>query len=569
MKETLNIETERADDIPLLLAHMQHMNLAGLLDKHIPAHGNRKGLSVGKVTLVWLSHILSEANHRMNHVQEWSKRRKEIIRSCGLETFETEDMTDDRLADILRALSNDIHWSAFEQELMENLVRVYDLQKECIRIDTTSVKSYAEVNEQGLLQYGHSKDRRPDLAQLKLVLASLDPLGMPIATEVISGEHADDPVYLPIIERVREGLKKKGLLYIGDCKMAALQTRAIVQFQQDFYLCPLSSIQVSSEEIRQKVDELRKKETALQSVERLNEKNERICIAQGYEISQELTTEVNGEMQSWTERRFLIQSTSGLEAATQGVRERIQKAEQAIQALSVRKQGKMRLKTREEVEKAIQEALKKFQVKELLDVTIHEEYQEQGVRAYKGKIAAPHREVFFTLSTERREEGIAYAISHLKWRIYATNQEKGQSTLEQAVEAYRDEYRVERNFERLKGHPFSIAPLYVQRDDHRIGLVRLLTIALRVLTLLEGIVRKNLSEEQKEIAGLYAGNPKRRTNQPTTERLLEAFDNITLTVIHAADYVQRHVTPLSSLQQDILLLLGLMPVIYSQLADDS
>ena len=134
-----------------------------------------------------------------------------------------------------------------------------------------------------------------------------------------------------------------------------------------------------------------KKETALQSVERVNEKNETTCIAQGYEISQELTTEVNGEMQSWTERRFLIQSTSGLEAATQGVRERIQKAEQAIQALSVRKQGKMRLKTREEVEKAIQEVLKNFQVKELLDVTIYEEYQEQGVRAYKGKIAAKDR----------------------------------------------------------------------------------------------------------------------------------------------------------------------------------
>ncbi len=99
--------------------------------------------------------------------------------------------------------------------------------------------------------------------------------------------------------------------------------------------------------------------------------------------------------------------------------------------------------------------------------------------------------------------------------------------------------------------------------------MRLLTIALRVLTLLEGIVRKKLSEEQKEIGGLYAGNPKRRTNQPTTERLLEAFDNITFTVIRAADYAQRHITPLSSLQQDILLLLGLMPVIYSQLADDS
>jgi hypothetical protein len=183
-------------------------------------------------------------------------------------------------------------------------------------------------------------------------------------------------------------------------------------------VCPLSSIQVSPEEIREKVDELRKKGSVLQSVERTNEKNEMICIAQGYEISQELTTEVNGETQTWTERRFLIQSTSGMEAATQRLRDRLLKAEQAIQALSVRKQGKKRLKTREEGEKAIQEVLKKFQVKELLEVTIQEDYQEQGVRASQGKIAAPHREVFFTLSTERREEAIEYAISHLKWRVY-------------------------------------------------------------------------------------------------------------------------------------------------------
>lgn len=70
MKETLNIETERVDDIPLLLAHMQHMNLAKLLDKHMPTHGNRKGLSLGNVVIVWLSHILSEGDHRMNHAQD-------------------------------------------------------------------------------------------------------------------------------------------------------------------------------------------------------------------------------------------------------------------------------------------------------------------------------------------------------------------------------------------------------------------------------------------------------------------------------------------------------------------
>src|SRR5437588_12614247 len=118
MKEILNIETERVDDIPLLLAHIQRMKIASLLDQHIPVHGNRKGLSLGSVVTVWLAHILSEGDHRMNHVQEWSERRLETIHGSGLSSFDSSDMTDDRIADILRLLSSDIHWKAFEQDLM-------------------------------------------------------------------------------------------------------------------------------------------------------------------------------------------------------------------------------------------------------------------------------------------------------------------------------------------------------------------------------------------------------------------------------------------------------------------
>ena len=108
-----------------------------------------------------------------------------------------------------------------------------------------------------------------------------------------------------------------------------------------------------------------------------------------------------------------------------------------------------------------------------------------------------------------------------------------------------------------------------QRDDHRVGLVRLLTIALRVLTVLEGVIRQNLEKQKRELSGLYAGNPKRRTNQPTAERLLEAFSEVTLTIVRTSEFIQRHITPLSSLQKDILALLGFTPAIYLQLTDDS
>src|SRR2546422_2464889 len=569
MKEALSIETERMDDIPLLITHMQRMKVAELLDKHIPTHGQRKGLSVGELSVVWLAHILSQADHRMNRVQEWATRRLETLRGCGMNALCPQDVTDDRLADVLRLLSDDVHWQAFEQELMGQLLRVYDLSATCVRIDTTTASSYAQVNEQGLLHLSHSKDHGPDLPQLKIVLASLDALGMPLDTEVLSGEHADDPVYLPIIARVRDGLQQKGLLYVGDCKMAALQTRASIQAQGDFYLCPLSALQAPPEQVSQEVETQRTQGARLIEVCRLDEQGIRTCIAQGYETIHTVTAQVEGQTQTWQERSLLVQSLAATQAAQASLRERLQKAEQALQELIARRQGKPRLRERAEVEEAIKAVLKQFRVEGLLQVQIQQHVHERPLRAYRGRLSGVRGDLTSTLPSSREETAIGKAMSQLGWRVYATNQLSEQLTLEQAVEAYRDEYLVERTFSRLKGRPLSLAPLYVQRDDHRIGLVRLLTLALPVLTLLAGVVRRRLGAPKEELAGLFAGNPKRRTAQPTAERLLEAFSEVTLTVVSAPGFTQRHVTPLSPLQQQILTLFGCSPALYLRLVDDS
>jgi transposase len=107
--------------------------------------------------------------------------------------------------------------------------------------------------------------------------------------------------------------------------------------------------------------------------------------------------------------------------------------------------------------------------------------------------------------------------------------------------------------------------MYVQRDDHATGLIRLLSIALRVLTLLEFVGRRHLALEEVKMAGLYAGNPKRETARPTAERLLEAFQEITLTVIELPQQTFRHVTPLSPLQRWILGILGFSAEVYTKL----
>ena len=51
------------------------------------------------------------------------------------------------------------------------------------------------------------------------------------------------------------------------------------------------------------------------------------------------------------------------------------------------------------------------------------------------------------------------------------------------------------------------------------------------LTVLEYAIRQQLAAAQGSMADLYAGQPYRTTARPTAERVLEAFDNLTLTVV--------------------------------------
>lgn len=109
------------------------------------------------------------------------------------------------------------------------------MPQDVIRCDATTVSGDHEVTEEGLAQVGHSKDD-PTRPQIKVMMGSLDPLGMPLSTDVLSGERADDGLYLPIIERIRTGVQTPGLLFVGGCKMSALDTRVDLVRHQDWYL---------------------------------------------------------------------------------------------------------------------------------------------------------------------------------------------------------------------------------------------------------------------------------------------------------------------------------------------
>jgi transposase len=475
------------------------------------------------------------------------------------------DFRDDRLAIILKALSDDESWSAIESELTQRTIRVYDLSVEHVRLDTTTASGHWQVTEAGIFQYGHSKDYRPDLPQLKVMLSSLDPLGMPLATQVVSGNRADDPLYLPAIAEVQKMLGKKWLLYTGDAKMAAIATRATIQKQEGYYLCPLSQVQMPREKLLDLIAPVLDDSIELTAVMRKQADGQVVHIADAFETALEQSATVHDELVTWTERQIVTCSHKYAQSQTKSLQTRLYHAQEEIDALNERKQGKPLLTTESQYAVAVAKILAQRQVTGLLDIHYKITRETRHIRKYLDRPERIEVNETIHVSASRNQTAIDTHLQTLGWRVYVTSAPVARLPLEDAVVAYREQFTEERAFGRLKGKPLSLTPMYLEKDDHATGLVRLLSLGLRILSLLEFSVRQALEHEQSAISGLYAGNPKRTTARPTAEKILAAFKDIILTVIQQPDSTYYFLTPLSETQSHILRLLGFGDSLYTGL----
>ena len=546
MTTELTVTTERVDDIPLLVAQIDRLGIGEWVDRHCLAHGNWRGLSLGKVLTVWLAHILSQGDHRLNRVQTWAEQRLQTLEQCIHTPTVALDFSDDRLAVILDKLGDDTTWQALECDLNRHVLRVYDLHPERVRLDSTTVSGYWEVTSEGLFQFGPSKDHRPDLPQVKVMVSALDPLGLPLVTQVVGGQRADDRLYIPAIEQVREGLQQRGLLYIGDVKMSAQETRAFLVAGGDCYLSPLSQRQVPESVMDDYLAPVWTHQQPLEQVTRMEADGTRTLLAEGFEATATLSVALAGQSVAWTERRLVLRSIAQAEVQQAALEQRLTKASAALAECNVYKRGKKRHTEIAPVRQKAGALLAQHRVNGLLHVA----YELGEIKTPKGALRP-----MVMVRVTRDEDAIQALKERMGWRVYVTNQSPQQLSLADAVGAYRAEYLVERNFTRLKGRPLTLRPVYLTDEQRVTGLVRLLSLGLRVLTALEFTVRQQLAQAGTVLTGLYPGNPKRATARPTAERLLETFGNITLSIITAGTQAHYHLTSLTQLQQRVLSLL--------------
>jgi len=174
-------------------------------------------------------------------------------------------------------------------------------------------------------------------------------------------------------------------------------------------------------------------------------------------------------------------------------------------------------------------------------------------------------------SVTRDDAAIEHLVARMGWQAQVTNAAAERLSLGDAVLGYRAGTCVERAFHQLKDQPLGIRPLFVHRDDQVRGLTHLLTLALRVLTLFEVLVRRGQDQDGADLPGLYPGQAKRTTDRPTAQRVLEAIAGagLTLTRFGSGEGCRWHLTALPVLVERVLGYLGLSEEVYTRLVINS
>jgi transposase len=209
------------------------------------------------------------------------------------------------------------------------------------------------------------------------------PTSQMLACDIVPGQSADDPLYLPLIRRVREQLRQHGLLYTGDCKMSALATRAELVAEKDYYLMPLPRTGDNADQIEAWIDEAARDDQPLVNLTRVNEKGKRLVFARAYERQRPQQGEVAGKQVAWTERVQVIRSLELAKRQAKQLEERLAEATAALRGLTPPVgRGHKQYREEEALRAAVAEVQEEHRVTGLLTVAWQRE--EQHKTRYRG-----------------------------------------------------------------------------------------------------------------------------------------------------------------------------------------
>lgn len=559
---------ERVDMIPIILHWLKEMRVQEIIDSIYKPHTNWKGLTYGQLSVLFITYVIHSLSHRLSGMEQWLTSHRTVIEKVTGWELKDNDATDDRLGRLTEVLGEDDGKCVeFQVQSGQHIIAGYELPTRVCRYDTTSFNVYhqkdSDVN--GILQFGYSKNNRPDLLQFKQGLGTADPAGIPLMTDSMSGEKADDRCYLPAWRQMVKTVGHPNFLFVADCKAASVETRASIAGNGGSYLFPMPMTGDIPEILKTAVlNPPEEPQPIVISAKAGDEDEGSRTVGVGFVIEKQIEAPTDdGIIHKWLERQMFIRSDAHAERQKKGIKERLTKAETKLMELKPKKND-----TVDTLLKRAEGILKDFKVSGLIVPAVSESVHHKKKYIGRGRPGAdtPYKMIEIrelSLSFQHNEAALEECLKLAGWRIYVTNTPSEKLSLNESTQYYRNEWSVERGFHRFKNGCLPVLPLFIRLPDRIRGLMLLLMIALQVLTLIEYVSRRSLEQNNETIAGLVPGNPKMRTARPTAERLLSRMTDFHLLITETDTHISGSVIEkLNPVQCQILSLLNIPIALY-------
>jgi len=554
----------------VILHWLLRMQIQVIIDRIWYPHSNWEGLSYGQLAVLFVAYIIHQRSHRLSSMEQWSQDHHTVLEQVTGWSIGPKEATDDRLDILLDRLGSDEEQSVeFQRQLGGHLIQAYELPTKVGRYDTTSFSVHHappedEQPDHEVLRFGYSKDKRPDLLQFKQGLGTLDPAGVPIVTHTLSGETADDGLYLSAWDEMCQSIGHTDWLYVADSKAAARPIRATLDDKGGHYLFPLPMTGQTPDWLREQVLNLPVEPEKIYLPGVFDKDDRPKAVGQGFVVERTIEEELaDGTFHEWEEQWFVSQSFAHAERTKHSLKQRVSQTVNKLNSLRPKPE-----ETALEFQQRADQLLKQRNMGDYIAVTVQETvtttkgYLKPGRPTPNSSYHLIEKRLI-SLDVQIDETALSEAYHLAGWRVYVNNDPAKDMSLTQATAYYRDEWLVERGFHRFKRGNLPALPLFLRIPERIIGLMLLLLVALQALTLLEFVARLNLEAQEEEIAGLVPGNPNNKTARPTAERLLAAFTNLHLVVeivgTEVKGYLNETLTPL---QRQILTLLELPETIF-------
>jgi transposase len=549
------LRTERLGPLPLVTHVLDRLGLEPLLDTHVPTEDRRSGVSHARALGVLLRSIIVE--------REPIYRQQETVRTFapamyGLAPEEVARLGDDRIG---RALD---HLFGADRAALLTAVVVAVGQRFGVRLaqlhnDSTTIRfcgQYRAATGRRLrgrrapwITYGHSKDRRPDLKQLLVVLTTSADGGVPVQFRCADGQTNDSQTHLETWEALRAVAGRADFLYVADSKLCTRENMDYLDRRGGRFVTVLPRSRLEDKEFRQW---LQTHEPPWEKVwDRPNPRRRRGPRDRWYVCRAALPSREAWPV-TW------VWSTLLMLRQEQSRRERLAAASEALRDLQDRlRSPKTRLRAAGEIDRRVEEILEQYTVGRYLHVrrTVRE---EQRFRQWRRGRPGPQT-TYRKLTRRRwdlgwRLDDAALAYDRKSDGMYPLLTNDRTLTPAQVLEAHKGQPTIEKRFAQIKT-VHEITPVFLKNEGRIEALFTVYFLGLLVQALIERELR--LAMQRHQIAELPLYPEQRRSTHPTTEQVLRLFSLVERHVLlRDGQLVQLFDGELTDLQRQVLALLG-------------